>query len=679
MRTAWFVLLAAISGLAAGLIIAELRKGSAAVSPSIGANVAARDLGTGRGPEENRDEPALIAAVDAALSDAEAANSIPDQLLLWHLLDSQPGKALALLEGKPITPLVRGIVSEWSRREPAKAVEVIQTVSDPALAELLGSGALAGSNFDELVWEQVLRSLPPTVSAKRFIADNVGAWVASDGDGALNFALNLPDSSRRAAAVTAAAEAWPATDIERALADWDDDGDPALKIFTGALLDHYSDVDPASSLRFMTQRKKLINISHFNHAATLLARDDPQLVLAIANETSPRRKQILTRAALSEWATQDPDAAVAYALEQPAGRGRMQLLQSAGMAFGRSDPAGALTWVQNLQPPSPELFAGVLMGYAEREPIAALEQVLAMEPSNYRTRAIGPTAYAASQKDPEGALNTVLAADAGLVTQQATSNLLQGWARSDPSAVRRWLRSNASRVPASAFTELSQQLAFSDPDSAAELLGVVPEVAQGPWLSAVARGYARQDPDAALAWLDSQRGRPGYTQANRQLIQSLAESDPRRAAQMVTAIEDPRQRGRATQGIAAAWGQSDPVAALGWVAQIPEAENRAGAVNSIVSMWSQQAPAQALAWARNQPDRTMRDIGIASYLQSLPYPTDSDARLLDEIADSGRKNQALAGLAMNSARQNPDLARRLLSQIEDDNIRNALAQRLGIP
>lgn len=676
MKSAWFVPLAAIAGLAAGLILGELRDRPASEGSSATA-AAAQGPRVRLDPRAAATDPELRAVLDAALPGGETEGAIPDQLLLWHLLETQPGQALALLEGRPITPIVRGILTEWSRREPSEAMEAIQTVTDPALAELLGSGALAGSDFDGRVWEQVLRSLPPTVSAKRFIANNVGAWVNSDADGALNFALNLQDTSRRATAVTAAAQAWPETDIERALADWDDDGDPALELFTGALLDHYSDLNPASALRFMTQRKKLINISHFNHAATLLARDDPQLVLAIADGATPRRKQILTRAALSEWAAQDPDAAVAFALEQPAGRGRTQLLQSAGMAFGRSDPARALAWAQNLQPPSPELLTGVVMGYANREPVAALEQVLAMEPGRFRANAINTAAYTASQRDPEGGLAVLLAAGDAMNAQQATANLLQGWAQRDTEAVGRWLRGNASRVPASAFAELGQQLAFNDPETAAGLLALVPDAAQGRWLSAVARGYARQDPEAALAWLSSQRGHPGYAQANRQLLQGLAESDPRRAAQMVTAIDNPRQRTRAVQGIAAAWGQRDPVAALGWVAQVPDAESRAGAVNSIVSMWSQQAPAQALAWVRNQPDAATRDMGIASYLQSRNYPTESDLGLLDEIGDTQRRQQALAGLAMKSARRNPDLARRLLSEIEDGNVRNALAQRLG--
>lgn len=676
MRTVWLALISAIAGLGVGLFGARL--GSDPDLETDGVDRLGSFVSNHETPEGTRAEP-LQEAFKTALDERGNDAAIPDQLLLWQLLEAEPAAALRLLEEQPLSPLLRGIVREWSERAPETAVNALRSVTDPELAVVIGGGVLAGSDFDTDVWQQVLAWLPPSVSAKTFIAENVAAWTTSDPNAALSFSLALPEPSRRAAAVLAAARSWPEDNIEEALAAWDDDADPALVLFAGSLLDHYSDLNPERSLRFMTQRKKLIDISHFNHAATQLARDDPQLVLAIANEATPRRKQILMRAALAEWAMQDPDGAIAYALEQPSGRGKMQLLQSAGMAFGRNDPARALAWAENLQPPAPELLTGVLMGYANREPLAALEHVIGMESNAAQAGALSAVAFRASQEDPEGALSLLLTASASPVLDQATSNVLQGWARSDAGAMREWLRSNATRVPASAFTQISQQLAFSDPVGAAELLGVVPEAAQAQWLGSIARGYARQDPQAALDWLASQSGRPGYVQANRQLLNGLAESDPRKAAQLVSNIDDRRQRARAVQGVAAVWGQRDPIAALDWLAQVPASDGREGGVNSIVSIWSQQAPAQALTWARNQADPTTRETAIMSYLRSRQFASESDIGLLDEITNPQRKQQALAGLAMNGARRNPALAQKILAQIEDENLRNRLAQQIGVP
>jgi hypothetical protein len=106
------------------------------------------------------------------------------------------------------------------------------------------------------------------------------------------------------------------------------------------------------------------------------------------------------------------------------------------------------------------------------------------------------------------------------------------------------------------------------------------------FLEAVARGWAKTDGAAALAW---------------------ALDEP-----------DPAMRARLQEGILLSWAQSDPAAAVQQLASIADSPKRQETLGKIAETWAVNDTRAALAWANGLPDPQQRGQAVSSIQNSVP-------------------------------------------------------------
>ncbi|RYD36313.1 MAG: hypothetical protein EOP87_05700 [Verrucomicrobiaceae bacterium] len=211
------------------------------------------------------------------------------------------------------------------------------------------------------------------------------------------------------------------------------------------------------------------------------------------------------------------------------------------------------------------------------------------------------------------------------------------WAEVDPTAAM----AHANTMGfAAGFVRptILQSWASVDPENAAKYYNENPRefsMMGGPGpgggngASMIAAEWAKQDPQAALAWASSLSG-GDKNRAMTSVIREIAMNDPKKAAEMAGSM-DPAERGDAYTSIARSYGAKNFGEAEIWVRSLP-ADEQGAAMASALEGLSQTSP--DLAWTKAQA-----------------------------MADGDDKNRALRNVLENLAKQNSTAALKQLSTL----------------
>jgi hypothetical protein len=446
------------------------------------------------------------------------------------------------------------------------------------------------------------------------------------------------------------------------------------------------------------------------------------------------------------------------------------------LAIVGEDERGIAATLASLPPnvDSPSLKVEVIAAAARTSPSAALHAAVLLDDPVDQARALERIASIWVQLDPPAAL-----AELDVVTDERLRNafraaVLREWARQDTLAMVTYLgeHSDLSQqtvfgrtafdeildVDAEALLELADGLPASIRDSAkraalmrlAELdpgraLDYVASMAPGLYrdtlLMSIARGYARNDPDAALAWArslessgvadrvlwvvaesDPQRAidmafGAGSPDAQLQLIEALVQGgnvNPGSFADRVFALPDSRVRDRAVQTVAANWIARDPDAALEWLlgnaarinaitfgelaqhaavldpvtaaratSRIPS-DARPAWLEGIAQEYGRADPNGALAWIAQFEGQPGYDGAASELAQALSlHDAPAAARLLASVDDTDRNpfRGATAAVGHYWAQQNPAAAAQWALGLDENRAREgaigAVARQWG--
>lgn len=228
--------------------------------------------------------------------------------------------------------------------------------------------------------------------------------------------------------------------------------------------------------------------------------------------------------------------------------------------------------------------------------------------------------------------------------------LLTRWAREAPEQALASLRGGDPAKQAGDATSILAGIASGDPQRATEwladpgnVMAVLPFL--GHFLAgSIGKEWARQNPDAAVAWAaqlpDSQR-----TGAYVGILGTLAGSNPAAASAYITRLEDGGARMEAIKHIATVWGKQSPQAAADWAMSLgdkertaalketlgswaghqPEAAARflesldpsivtADHLKAVAESWTSQAPSSAAAWVAARAEGEARDSAMSSVM-----------------------------------------------------------------
>jgi len=348
-----------------------------------------------------------------------------------------------------------------------------------------------------------------------------------------------------------------------------------------ALMDFYAGLTP-EQLAAEARKLEKLPLNERMMASLLLfgkwAEKDPTAAMAYSN-TLGFAGGFVRPTILESWSSTDPAGAAKYYSANPreftmmgiggGGRGGQQTSGASIIAseWARQDPTAALTWANTLTTGKDQALTSVLSEVAKTDPQKATEMLSSMTLSNksdaYRTVA---TQYGASNfADAQAWVRTLPADDQAA----ALASAIGGLATNDPAgAAKQVALMTAGTAKDSAVTDVVGDLARVDPKAAADLLsqqGSDNNMRDG--MRALMPVWVGQDPGAALSYANSLQTGTARDSALQSYVMSNNSGAPADLLHVAETITDEGSRSRAVGMAAARWMSEDPTAATQYINQ----------------------------------------------------------------------------------------------------------------
>jgi hypothetical protein len=557
-----------------------------------------------------------------------AADALP--ALLADALDLPDSAAQDLL--------IRGVAFKAAEQGGARTLDWIGSLGlDRRAAQTVGLALFEALGPSAEHLDAILRALP-TLDARRFRVEALGAWAEVAPERAFQEASALADWSSRFNAVARVASVWAKSDLDGALVEADLLPDDAFgRAFRTALVRHLGEVDPAAMVAYVNgsqlRRNELTGV-----VGEQLGLMDPEEAIKWAEQLQGDLSRYSRQVAVRNWTRTDPLAAFAYVEALPLGDERLEMLYEVARGYGRQNPDGALTWVRALTAAPPDLLGSVIAGIAEVDTARALDLAFgtdvpgstAMGLSRGRMSMINSVANYVmlnhAMPVPE-LLDRVL----GLSNRNEVNNALnfvtRQWLSEDPDQAFEWI-ATTQRLPPNEAQFLISSFARSDPARAASYTARVRPELRDLWIASVAQNYARLDPSAAVTWLRQYRDKPSYAPALAAIVMRVAELDISQAASLF--------------------------------ADVPTSDaNAAGAAEALGTQWAARNLTEARLWAARLPEGPIRDAALGGVVASAYRETVPDEGLLRLFSSDEARQRALLRTIYTVGQTDRDAARRV--------------------
>lgn len=290
---------------------------------------------------------------------------------------------------------------------------------------------------------------------------------------------------------------------------------------------------------------------------------------------------------LQSWASVDPANAAKYYEQNPrqfmtmgGGRGRGGMQPQAGSViiateWAKQDPQAAMAWAKGLEQGKDEAMASVIGEVAREDPAkaAGLLQGIDAESAASSYQAIaesyGAKDFAAAQSWIQG-----LPAD-----QQgaAMAAAISGLARTDPAAAAAQVASmEAGGSKDRAVRDVVGSMAMEDPQAAAQFLNQNGSAdAQQESMRELIPAWVSKDPASALNYTMSLEEGEVRDRAIRSYVWSNNNAAPSELIQVAESISDERDRSRTIGWMAARWMREDEAAAKAYIESSESISDRA--------------------------------------------------------------------------------------------------------
>lgn len=221
-----------------------------------------------------------------------------------------------------------------------------------------------------------------------------------------------------------------------------------------------------------------------------------------------------------------------------------------------------------------------------------------------------------------------------------SGTIAKEWARQDSDAALAWARTLADQQQAGAFSGVLGTIAATDPQKAAFLAQTLEHGdARDHILGEIAQSWARHSPEKALAWATTLN--PDEKKNTTAIaLKSWSETHPSKAAEYL----DQQSGTEHLELVASHWSKRDPAEAANWVSAKPASHHRNTALGITLWNWTTQNPEAATAWVQSQPD-------------------------------GATKNHAIAGLAAAAVEFDPLTALEWTQKVSDPSFRDELTRR----
>jgi hypothetical protein len=140
-----------------------------------------------------------------------------------------------------------------------------------------------------------------------------------------------------------------------------------------------------------------------------------------------------------EWARKNPQDALAWMLNAPAGEKRDTVAEMTCAHVAESDPARAVSLAEGYSGGCSNLLENLVQQWAEQNEPAAAAYALSRPPGEERDRLLSRVAFTRSKENPIEAAKLVAEwISPGEVQNEAAISVLHQWALRDPNAALAW-------------------------------------------------------------------------------------------------------------------------------------------------------------------------------------------------------------------------------------------------
>jgi hypothetical protein len=532
-----------------------------------------------------------------------------------------------------------------ARTDINEALAELSQLDDVGVARIASFAVFRGLGSDERAFELVSASLHGR-AREEFRADSLLRIMQTAPRAAFEEAMALSDPDKRQSLAMTIAAHWAGESAREAMAAAERVGDPELSaLLQNTVLRSWADADSLADY-LATLDAAALQTALAGGALARIVQASPQRAAELASRLPPgeQRRSVLWTVATG-YAQVDPDGALAWA--RTLDGADPSLLAAILQSVARKDPVRAFELAGSLEEPVRSqgyLAAMSSQAIDERQFATLANRVFALQDGQFKTAMLVSLAgsWAGRPGNAERALE--------------------------------WMVAAGDALPPEAFARVGHMLARTDPTAAAGWIERVPRSARNDWVAAVTAAYTSTDPQRGLAFLERFRGDAAFDGAAVVVAQQLAASDPASAARLLGSVRNRGLMGFGPEmTIAGQWSQRDPVAAANWALDLPP-QPRNVVLSIATSAWAQRDPAAVERWALALPRGDQRDAALTAAVRARGAAA-LDPALLDAFSDERARDSAVMTTIMMTAGADPAAARSLVDRYIADPRRREQAQQ----
>lgn len=250
----------------------------------------------------------------------------------------------------------------------------------------------------------------------------------------------------------------------------------------------------------------------------------------------------------------------------------------------------------------------------------------------------------------------------GFMESQGGAAIIAGeWAKQDPQAALAWAN-GLTGEKSQALSGVLGEVAKTDPAKAAQMLSGVNAADASSSYRAVAEAYGSSNFAEAQSWIQSL---PADQQeaALASAISGLAKTDPQGAAAQAAVMTAGNSKDRAVSIVVGSMARENPQAAADFVMKNGSADAQEQSMRSLVPVWVAKDSTAALSFVSSLPAGGARDRGLRSYVWSNNSAPPSElVQVAEQIGDERDRNQTVGTMVGRWMAEDQSAARAYVQQ-----------------
>lgn len=246
----------------------------------------------------------------------------------------------------------------------------------------------------------------------------------------------------------------------------------------------------------------------------------------------------------------------------------------------------------------------------------------------------------------------------------SASGMIAGeWAKQDPDAAIAWAN-GLEQGKDGALASVIGEVAREDPKKAASMLGNIDPEAAGASYRAIAESYGAKDFAAAQSWISTL---PADQQASAMAaaISGLARTDPTAAALQAAAMQEGSSKDRAVREVVGAIAADDPAKAAEFLSQNGSQDAQEESMRDLMPAWVSKDPNAALNYAMSMEEGNTRDRALSSYVWSNQQASPAElVKVAENISSERSRSRTVGWMASRWMREDEQAAKAYIESTE---------------